>query len=207
VFVELIEHLRCPNDGSHLVATADVSAARHIVAGLLGCPTCGREFPIEGGVARFGSPLRVVVTEGSSVETATQLAAFLELTDANGFAILVGTWCAFADDVRRITETPLVLVNPPANVTADAAAVIQTATVIPFAPGSARALALDQFSTEIAESAVATLRAGGRIVGRVPLDVPSGVTELVRDEGVWVGEKTTAPGSAPSLVELRRAGR
>lgn len=207
MFVELIEHLRCPDDGSSLVATAEVTAARHIVAGLLGCPVCGREFPIEGGVARFGTPLRVVVTDGSSAETAMRLAAFLELTDARGFAILIGTWCAYADDIRRLTETPLVLVNPPANVSGDAAAVIQTTTVVPFAAGSARAAALDAFSEPLANSAVDAVRSGGRVVGHVALPVPDGVTQLVRDDRVWVGEKTAASDATPPLVQIVRPER
>ena len=59
MFVELIESLRCPRhlegaaDAPHLVASTTRSEARHIIDGVLGCPTCNAEFPIVNGVARF----------------------------------------------------------------------------------------------------------------------------------------------------------
>ncbi len=209
MFIELLELLRCPSDHdeSRLIVAAERTESRHIMEGTLGCPVCGAEFRIENGVALFGEPLRVVVTEGSAPETAMRLAAFLDLTDARGFAILVGTWCAHADQIHRLTETPLVLVNPPVDVVADAAAIIRTQSVIPFAKGSARAVALDQFSEPLATSAIESVRDAGRVVGRSSLAVPPHVTEIARDDLLWVGEKTAAPESAPRLVNLARGGR
>jgi hypothetical protein len=100
-----------------------------------------------------------------------------------------------------------VLVNPPENVAADVAAVIQTASVIPFAPGSARGVALDERSEPLVASAMRAVRGGGRVVGSAALPVPPNVTELVRDDRVWVGEKTAAPDAAPRLVGIKRAER
>ena len=210
MFVELIESLRCPHDHveTALVASAVRSEARHIVDGTLGCPECGAEFPIEAGIARFGQPSDTATLETPSAEVAMRLAAFLELTDARGFAILSGHWASHADQVRRIAGTPLVLVNAPHGVVADVAAVIETRDALPFAAGSARAAAIDdRMSPAGIVSLVRAIRGRGRLVATASTPLPDGVVELTRDDRMWVGEKTTAPDGAPRLVKLERPGR
>jgi len=211
MFVELIEYLRCPREHAEttLVASADETEARHIVRGALGCPVCGAEFSIENGITVFEDPGRVVAEEGASAEIAMRLAAFLELTDANGFAVLVGAWCTQADRIVALSDTPLVLVNPPANLQPSAAAVILTRDVIPFAAGSARGVALDRFASDaLVRSAVHCLRPGGRVIAPIAVPVPEGITEITRDASDWVGEKIAAAhGAPPRLVTLKRSGR
>ena len=53
--VELTEILRCPNAHaeSPLVASATRQVERRILQGTLGCPVCGREYPIQDGVVEF----------------------------------------------------------------------------------------------------------------------------------------------------------
>jgi hypothetical protein len=206
VFVELIEHLRCPNghEESVLVATATRTENRHIIDGVLGCPVCHAEFPIRGAVAEFGNRPTFSVVETPSAETAMRLAAFLELTDAPGFALLCSRWAAHLDPLTKLTQTPIVAVNPSTAVRAAAGAI--RGDVIPFAEGSARAFALDSGSSKaIIVSGVRAVRAGGRVLGPATLPVPEGVTEIVRDETMWVGEKTAASQSTPRLVPLSRA--
>lgn len=133
-----------------------------------------------------------------------RLAAFLELTDARGFALLCGRWAAHADQIQRLSETPLVLVNPPVDVGGDVAGVIHTTDVVPFAASAARAVALDVgMSQSLIESAVRVVRATGRVVGPTPLALPHDVTELVRDDRMWVAEKSAAPDAAP-LIRIKR---
>ena len=211
MFVELIEHLRCPNEHqeSVLVATATRTENRHIIDGVLGCPVCHAEFRIHEAVAEFGKRPLMSVFEIPSDETAMRVAAFLELTDASGFALLCSRWAVHIVELQKVTKTPLVAINPTiAFLPRRAAATIQCAT-IPFAEGSARAFALDNGSSQaIIASGVRAVRAGGRVLGPATLPVPDGVTELVRDDRVWVGEKTAAPNeSAPRLVTLQRGGR
>ena len=211
MFVELIEALRCPrlHEEAHLVARASRTEARHIVDGVLGCPVCGAEFTIANGVAQFGEPGVETGPEQPDAETAMRLAAFLELTDARGFALLCGRWGAHADAIHQLAETQLVLVNPPRTVPADVAAgVVLTRDAVPFAEGSARALALDDPAPlEFARSAVRAVRVGGRVLGPATFDLPEGVTELVRDERMWVGEKTAASDVTPRLVSITKASR
>lgn len=210
MFVELIESLRCPrpHEESPLVASSTRTDARHIVEGVLGCPVCNAEYLVQNGEVHFGAPDVATPAEPPNAESAMRLAAFLELTDARGFALLCGRWGAHADQVRRLSDTPLVLVNPPAGIAADVAGVVRTRDTVPFAPGSARAVALDAaMSRALVESAARAVRPRGRLVGPVALDLPAGATELVRDDRHWVAEITAAPDAAPRLVPIVRAPR
>lgn len=202
--------MRCPraHEEAHLIASALRTVSRHIEEGALGCPVCGAEFPITNGVAQFDEPRGATPSEPPSAETAMRLAAFLELTDARGFVLLCGKWGAHADQIGRVSDTPLVLVNPPDDVAGEMAGVIRTRDSVPFAAASARSAALDGGASDaFAQSVVRAVRTGGRVVGPASLPIPAGVTELVRDDRVWVGEKTAASDSTPRLISLTRASR
>ena len=193
MFVELIELLRCPRDHEEtaLIVSATRTVDRHIVDGVLGCPLCHAEFAIVDGVARFTAAAPPPVVESPSAESAMRLAAFLDLVDTRGFAILFGRWGAHADQLRRVAETPVVVVNPGAPVVGDVAGTIITGERLPFAAGSVRAAALDESTGgALADSAVRSVRAGGRVLGPVTGSVPNGLRELARDEMLWVAEKT-----------------
>jgi uncharacterized protein YbaR (Trm112 family) len=203
VFVELIELLRCPREHaeSHLIAAAERTDDRHILDGVLGCPTCAAEFRIVAGVAHFDAPATSPDAQPDA-DIAMRLAALLDLSDARGFALLTGAWCAQLDGIQRISDTPIALLNPPSGVGGIPAGVIECADVAPFAPGSLRAAALDSRLTgSLRDSIVRAVRTGGRILCPVSLDVPRDVNELARDDQMWVGEKA---GSRP-LVELKRS--
>lgn len=211
MFVELIEQLRCPraHEETHLVASATRSEARHVVDGVLGCPWCNAEFSIENGVLRIGEPERITTDTPPDAAVAMRLAAFMDLTESRGFALLCGAFGAQADLIHRLSDILLVLVNPPALVPPDAAAaVVLTRSIIPFATGSARAAALAPGTTAtLVESAARAVRVGGRVVGARDLDVPPGVTELTRDEHLWIAEKNAAPHDGTPLVSITKASR
>lgn len=207
MFVELIESLRCPKDHeeSPLIVSATKTDARHIVEGVLGCPVCHAEFPIRQGVAELGPRPQFTAFEIPSQETAMRLAAFLELTDSTGFALLCSRWAIHIEPLARLTETPIVAVNPSIAMPVRLAAGAIRGSVIPFAEGSARAFALDNASSrDLIASGVRAVRVGGRVLGPAKIPVPEGVRELVRDDEVWVGEKTAAPSPAPRLVSLSK---
>lgn len=204
MFVELIEHLRCPrgHEPSLLVGVATRSEHRHIIDGVLGCPACGAEFEVRGGVARFGPSPRPA-PEPPAMETAIRVAALLELNDARGFVILAGRWGAHAGMVAQMAETPLVFVNPPAGADLTvAAAVIETDAALPVVEGAARAAAIDPLALDPL-SCVNAVRPGGRVLGPASLPLPDGLREIARDEREWVAERVSQ--TAPRLVELRRA--
>jgi hypothetical protein len=173
---------------------------------MLGCPVCHAEFPIVGGEALF-SPGQAAPAAVPDAQIGMRLAAFLGLTDTRGFAILCGSWGAHAEEVRAISNTPLLLVNPPGGVDVNATGIVRVHGRLPVAPSTARAAALDDGQDEaLVTSAVAAVRPGGRVLGSVKRPLPSGVRELTRDAELWIAEKSAAPEDpTPRLVPLRRA--
>lgn len=204
MFIELVDALRCTSthEESWLVASATRMDARHIVDGMLGCPVCAAEYPIANGVADFRRAFGDATPAGlaSGGELAMRLAALLDLADARGFAILCGGWGAAAHHLAAIVETPLLVIDPPAGVTGmPGISVIRCDEVLPLAPATARAIALDAGGLERVASAVRTVKPKGRVVADADLSVPDGVSELARDARWWVGERE--PESSP-LVSL-----
>ena len=204
MFIELIDALRCPvvHEESWLVATADRMEARHIVDGTLGCPVCSAEYPIRGGVVdlRRVTGRRPLDDASRGPVLAMRLAAMLDLTDALGFAVLLGGWGSHAAELSTIVETPLIAIDPPANVTgAPGLSVVRCDGEIPLAAGAARAMAIDNGNLVRVASAVRATRAKGRMLAPVSVGLPGGVMELVRDESVWVGERESA---ASPLITL-----
>lgn len=189
------------------MAAVSRTVERHIMDGVLGCPVCGAEYVIAEGVVRFDDVDRPSPA-AASAEEALRLSAFLELTDARGFALFLGRWGAQVDQVRRLSETPILLVNPPVTLGGEAAGVILTRDVLPLGAASARAAALDErVSADLAQSVVRAVRTGGRMIGPVSIALPRGVTEIARDTRVWVAEKTAESEATPRLTPIQRAKR
>ncbi len=214
MFIELVDALRCPyeHEESWLVLGAERMDERHVLDGVLGCPVCRRQYTIAAGVAdlRTGPrPAPLVAPSGAAVadpEQAIRLAALLDLTDAGGYAVLVGTWTRHASALQALSDTHLLLVNPePGVAVGRGTSGLLADRRLPLAAGSARGLAVDAAAgPDFLAAALASVRAGGRVVAPVVLPVPDGVTELVRDASVWVAERS-APASG--LVSLARGGR
>jgi uncharacterized protein YbaR (Trm112 family) len=199
MFIELVDALRCPtpHEESWLVASADRMEARHIVTGTLGCPVCRAEYPIREGVVDFrrgaagSSPLPPAAEPDP--EQALRLAAFLDLTDASGFAVLVGAWGAHAPLLRAEVETPLMLVDPPANIVGEPGiSVLRCDGELPLAAGAARGVAIDGGPPARVTSAVRATRTAGRVLAPASVALPEGVREIARSEALWVGEREAA---------------
>lgn len=207
MFIDIVEQLRCPraHEESWLVLAADGVRDRDVLRGVLGCPVCHAEYPIADGIARFADA-PPTPTEPPSEEQAMRLAAFLDLTSTQGIVALVGAWGNHGLLVRALTETHLLLVNPPRSVPmGDGISGLTAAGVLPLARGSLRGLALDaSVDDAMARSALQALRAGGRMLAPVGTPLPDGVRELVRDDNIWVGERAAAPESAPLMLLSRQ---
>jgi uncharacterized protein YbaR (Trm112 family) len=211
VFIELVDDLRCPRTHGEtwLVASANRTEGRDIIEGTLGCPICRAEYPIREGVVWFGEPEPARPAPDRALpadpELAMRLAAFLDLSDAQGFALLAGAWGRAAPLLRGVVPTHLVLLNPPPAVAAaDGISVLEIAAGIPLADATCRGVALDDAHADAAhlEAAVRVLRPRGRLVAPASTPTPAGVTELARDERLWVAERDAAP---PKLVTLGRS--
>jgi uncharacterized protein YbaR (Trm112 family) len=234
--IEFIDSLRCtrPHEESWLVAAVDRMEGRTIVRGVLGCPVCGAEYPIEDGVADFradaGAPPRIQdgaesgaghhrstagrradAPEGASAageELAMRAAALLGLAEPGGTAVLAGAWGAASPALSSLVDVHLLLADPPfAAHGGGSVSVVRTDGALPLAAGSVRGVALDDgASPGAAAAAVRALRSGGRLVAPAGVPVPAGVTELARDARHWVAERNAAA-SAPVGLTRRGGGR
>jgi hypothetical protein len=208
MFIELVDALRCPvpHEESWLVAAAMRMEARHIVDGTIGCPVCSAEYPIARGVVDFRrtTGYAPAAAEASTPDDAMRIAALLGLSDAQGFAVLLGGWGSHATGLGAVTELPLVLVDPPADITGSPGiSVLRTDGLVPLAVGAGRALALDAGNAARVESGVRGRRTKGRILAPGRIAVPGGVKELARDDRSWVGEREPA-GSPLIALHVRR---
>lgn len=208
MFIELIDALRCPvpHEESWLVVAAQRIDARHIVEGTLGCHVCGAEYPIRLGVADFRCHADSVPPQSApgDLEQAMRLAALLDLSDARGFALLLGDWGKHAALLSSIVQVPLLLVDPPEQVTAaPGISIVRCDADLPLAAGAARATAIDRDDDQRAASAIRATRVQGRVVAPVTVRVPAAVRELTRDQSLWVGERE-APASPLVSLHVRR---
>ena len=209
MYIELVDALRCPvlHEETWLVASTTRMEARHIVTGTLGCPVCLAEYPIVDGVVDFRGDrtMALPAAEPHAPNAAMRVAAMLDLTDATGFAVLLGQWGALANDLAGMVETPLIAVDPPDGVVGSpGVSVIRSDEVLPLAPGAARAIAIDARNAARVGAAVRVTRTKGRVVAPAALHLPAGVRELARDEQLWVGEREAAPSPIVTL-HVRRA--
>lgn len=204
MFIELVDALRCPvpHEESWLVAASTRMAFRHIVEGTLGCPVCTAQYPVHRGVVDFRRAATMPLPADSPPEEmqATRLAAFLDLTDSTGVAVLLGEWSVHAPLVRAIAQTPLLVVDPPEGMEGEPGiSVIRCDGALPLAAGASRGTAIDGGDPARIASAVRATKAKGRLVAPVTVPLPSGAIELARDDTVWVAERDAA---ASALVTL-----
>ena len=209
MFIELVDALRCPvpHEESWLVAAATRMEHRHIVHGTLGCPVCSAEYPIRDGVVDFrrGADREAASRPAGHDEPAMRLAAMLDLTDAQGFAVLLGRWGSRAAELAAIVETPLILVDPSDGVIgAPGISVVRTDGEVPLGAGAARAMAIDEVGVARAASAVRATRTRGRVMAPLSLALPDGVRELARDDALWVAERE--PDASPLITLHVRRG-
>lgn len=205
MFIELVDLLRCPepHDETWLVASSERMDGRDIVQGVLGCPICRAEYPIEDGVVRFGGSATGAVEPRVSNLDPEALAAFLGLTDSSGVAVIVGELGHQARALHELTGVQLLLANPPREIEMGgglSGLTLPASGVLPLAANSVRGVALDRAAApELAESAARALRPNGRLLLPVSLSLPDGLTSLARDESLAVAER-----AGGGLVELRR---
>jgi uncharacterized protein YbaR (Trm112 family) len=213
VHAELIDVLRCPRPHaeSWLVAMATRTEDRDLIEGTLGCPVCRAEYPITGGVVHFAEPVPPTAVPRnqprSGEEWAMRLAALLDLTDARATALLLGAWGALAPMMQPIVPSRLLLLDPPAGVELGSGVfAMEAGAAVPLAAGSVHAAAIDATHGSQAQVAlvVHALKAGGRIVAPLAVPVPAGISEIARDDELWVGAKEASP--SPVVALGRRSG-
>ena len=230
MFVELIDQLRCPaaHEETWLVLFADESRDRHILRGTLGCPVCGRRYPIVNGTVWFRPPERDAPPghDGSASTTAgagapagaadaertdwpTRLAAFLGLGDVRGVAALYGSWAAHAEALGDLVDGVELLAVAPGEATHPMLSTLEpsSSAAIPLATGALQAAALPAGASDAdAAEAARLLRAGGRLLAPAATPLPHAVVELARDADWWVGERDRGPSGIVTIGRARRNG-
>ncbi len=215
MFVELTDLLRCPkaHEDSWLVLAALRTVDRHVLEGTLGCPVCGSEYPVSGGLADFrvrglggrhasddAAARASVPAMGSLEELALVLAAYAALAEPGGTAGIGGELASVAGELERLTSVRVLAINP-SGAESPGLSAIRCDARLPLAADSLRALVLDAETAASLDldSAVTKVRAGGRIVLPASVSLPSGIVRLAGDD-TW----TVAERERPT-VTLRRA--
>jgi uncharacterized protein YbaR (Trm112 family) len=195
MFIELTDHLRCPenHDESFLVLLPDRVEGRSVMAGQLGCPVCGRTFELKDGVLdTHDAPIE---SDGRAERLDPEvLTTLVGLHGPGGYLALVGP---VANEWKRIAAlnpgVALVAVNPGTSVTdAPGLSVIRSGR-IPLKSRSMRGVVLSEpYGNDphwVREGARVVLP-GLRIVGEGADPAPETIELMASAEGVWVGVKT-----------------
>ena len=191
MFIELTDHLRCPADHqeSYLVLLPDRMEDRSVREGRLGCPVCGRTYPLADGVLDLGGP--APDPPPATLFEPESLTALVGLSGPGGYLVLVGGPAARWREVAELNPgVGLVAVNPGPDV-ADAPGIsVLRSGSLPLKSRSMRGVVLGspygsdpQWVAEGVRVALPGLRVAGE--GRIP---ESAAIQLMASAGgVWVG--------------------
>ena len=190
--IELTDHLRCPagHAESFLVLIPGEMTGREVRRGVLGCPTCQREYPILDGVVHF-TPAVPPPPEVTGEVDAEAVAAFLGLEGPGGYVGLVGSAGSLAPGLRaHWPGIHLVAVNPPASVRSDDGVSVLLAPALPFKARSLRGIVVGapEGSDEAwRDAAVGAVLPGLRAAGQGAAPAAPGFQLLGAASGWWVG--------------------
>lgn len=189
MFIELTDHLRCPEDHEeqYLVLLPDRTEGRSVRAGQLGCPVCGRSFRLSDGVLDIaGDP---APPAGSGLEP-TAIATLAGLSGPGGFFTLVGRPAGRWRELAQLNPgVALVAVNPGAEVVDEPGVSVIRGDRLPLKSRSMRGVVLGPpygGDPHWVEEAARVVLPGLRIVGEGPDPPPALVDLLATAGGVWV---------------------
>ncbi len=194
MFIELSEFLRCPepHQETFCVVAPEEMAGRMILRGLVGCPICKREYPIERGIVRFGGAAAEAV-EGAGAADPDAVWALLGLTGPGGFVVLVGSAVRLAEPLAVLLGgVHLVGVNAPADVAPTAGlSLLAHPSRIPLRHEMARGVVLGTGAAVepwIGEG-VRVLLPGLRLVATAESLSAPNLDQVAVGRGLWVGQK------------------
>lgn len=199
MFVELSEFLRCPepHEESFCVVAPDAMVGRMILAGVVGCPVCRREYPIRQGVVQFGEaaePEGGGEAGGAAGQAdADDVWALLGLTSPGGFVVLVGSASRLAPALgQRLGGVHFVGVNPAAGVEmSPGLSLLRHPSRIPLRQSMARGVVLgaEAAGDPWIREGVRVLLGGLRLVAVAETASAPGLDRLASGPGLWVGQK------------------
>src|SRR5216110_73604 len=193
--------LRCPqrNEEGFLVLSTGEMRGRMVRSGMLGCPVCGKEYPIVRGVAHFsgggmrdaGSVAAAEPTHPADVQT---LQALLDLSGPGGYVLLLGSAAQHAVGLAGLMGgIHFVGVNAPGDVEElPVLSLLDCEAMIPLQQTVARAAVVgpDRLGAEWLAEARRVLLPGRRLVIESErVAAPAGLTQLALGHGLFVGER------------------
>ena len=204
--IDLTEMLRCPepHDEAFLVMSTGEMRGRMVRSGLLGCPVCGREYPLIKGVARFtGSGEQGAVPSAAPFGTAPgsplpvdpeTLQALLDLSGPGGYVVLVGNAARHAVGLAGLMGgIHFVGIDAPPDVEElPVLSLLSCDSMIPLRRAMARAVVVGRDYAEAAWLAEAEriLLPGRRlVVEREDIALPAGLTRIASGQGLLVAER------------------
>lgn len=197
MYIELTEFLRCPlrHEGkTYCLLVPERVEGRDVVAGIIACPECRREFRIVDGVADLRDPDEAATppdrADVEELPAADSVHALLGLEGPGGYVVLVGSAARLAPGLADLMEdVHLVLVNAP-EATAAASALLG-ARQIPLRSSMARGVVLGrELATPpwLEEGARVLLRGLRMVVLAEDVEV-AGLQPMASGQGMWVGRR------------------
>jgi hypothetical protein len=196
MFIELTDHLRCPenHDEAFLVLLPDQVEGRSVRTGTLGCPICDRRFELRDGVLDTGdAPAAEPEGAGATALAAESLSALVGLGGPGGYLVLVGRPAVAWRDVAALTPgVGLVAVNPPPSVQDESGISVIRSARLPLKSNSMRGVVLGPGyggAADWVQEAARVVLPGLRVVGEGPDPAPELVDLMASAGGVWVGTR------------------
>ena len=199
--IELTEMLRCPegHEEGFLVMSTGEMLGRMVRSGMVGCPTCGREYPIVKGIVHFsgkgqGETGSVENDQATIPVDAATLQALLDLSGPGGYVLLLGSAARHAVGLAGLMGgIHFVGVNAPGDVVElPVLSLLDCETMIPLRQTVTRAAVVgpDRLGGEWLVEARRVLLPGRRLVIESErVTAPPGVTQLALGHGLFVGER------------------
>lgn len=188
--IELTDHLRCPmsHEESFVVLLPDRMDGRRVLAGHLGCPTCGWGTAWTDAVPDYGGG---TPGAGAPAFDAAAALALLGLEGPGGWLALAGRAGALASELAALLPgVALVAVNPPGAVIPDASVSVLRSAVWPLKRHAMRGVIVGADAAPHAAAALASVLPGLRAAGEgEPPSLGTGDEVLASAGGVWVVRK------------------
>src|SRR6266436_9732433 len=200
--------LRCPerHEEGFLVLSTGEMLGRMVRSGILGCPKCGREYPIVKGVVRFsGGGMRDArgVDSGAATHPASRIShpvepqtlqALLDLSGPGGYVLLLGSAAHHAVGLAGLMGgIHFVGVNAPDDVEElPVLSLLACEAMIPLRQTVARAVVVgpDRLGAPWLAEARRVLLPGRRLVIESErVAAPAGLTQLALGHGLFVAER------------------
>jgi len=191
--------LRCPerHEEGYLVMSTGEMLGRMVRSGMLGCPVCGKEYPILRGVAHFSGPSSEPthpvsrISHPADVQT---LQALLDLSGPGGYVLLLGSAAHHAVGLAELMGgIHFVGVNAPDDVEElPVLSLLACEAMIPLRQTVARAAVVgpDCLSADWLTEARRVLLPGRRLVIESErVAAPAGLTQLALGHGLFVAER------------------